>query len=164
MGRIAAPYGVKGWLKVLPSTAARDALLDYPEWWLRKRGEGAGWQKARLVEGRTHGSTLVVQLAQLDNREIAAGYAGGEVGVPRSVLPQAGTGEVYLADLVGLAVVNRQGEALGQVREVQEFGAHPVLRVVDDTGTMRLVPFVDAYVDVVDVAGGCIEVDWQKDY
>lgn len=164
MGRIAAPYGVQGWLKVLPSTAAHDALLAYPEWWLRKRGEGAGWQKARLVEGRTHGNTLVAQIAGLDNREVAAGYAGGEVGVPRNALPQAGTDEVYLADLVGLVVVNREGEALGRVGEVQEFGAHPVLRIVDDSGATRLVPFVETYVDAVDVASGRIEVDWQKDY
>jgi 16S rRNA processing protein RimM len=64
---------------------------------------------------------------------------------------------------VGLAVVNRQGEPLGTVVEVQEFGAHPVLRVAGEGGT-HLIPFVEAYVDAVDMAGGRIDVDWQKDY
>lgn len=163
MGRIAAPYGVKGWLKILPSTSEHEALLDYPEWWLRKRGDSAAWEKVTLAEGRAHGNTLIVQLAGLDNREVAAGYAGGEVGVARAALPKAGGDEVYVADLVGLAVVNRQGESLGKVVEVQEFGAHPVLRVAGEAGT-HLVPFVEAYVDAVDMAGGRIEVDWQKDY
>ncbi len=164
MGRVVAPYGVQGWLKVAPSTAAQDALLDYRQWWLRKRGEAAAWQEATLIAGRLHGSALVVQFAGLGEREAAAGYAGAEVGVPRSALPDAGAGEVYLADLVGLAVVNRAGEALGSVREVQEFGAHPVLRIVDDAGATYLVPFVAAYVDAVDVEGKRLEVDWQKDY
>ncbi len=163
MGRIAAPYGVRGWLKILPSTREHEALLDYPEWWLRKRGKADTWQKVRLTEGRSHGNTLVVQLAGLDNREAAAAYAGGEVGVARDALPRAGGDEVYVADLVGLAVVNRQGESLGKVVEVQDFGAHPVLRVTGEAGT-HLVPFVEAYVDTVDMAGGRIEVDWQKDY
>lgn len=164
MGRIAGPFGVKGWLKVLPSTSAPDALLSYPQWWVRRRGDGSRWQATRLDTGRTHGNTLIVQLAGFDNRELAAGYAGGEVGVLRDALPRPGADEVYVADLVGLAVVNRQGESLGRVAEVQEFGAHPVLRVVDDSGLTRLVPFVDAYVDAVEVAAGRIEVDWQKDY
>jgi 16S rRNA processing protein RimM len=60
-------------------------------------------------------------------------------------------------------VVNRQGEELGKVTAMQEFGAHPVMVVAHDGGE-RLIPFVEAYVDAVDVAGDRIEVDWQKDY
>lgn len=163
MGRIAAPYGVKGWLKVLPSTAEHEALLDYREWWLRKRDHGA-WQKAELSQGRTHGNTLIVQVEGLDSREAAAAYAGGEVGVPRDALPAADADEMYVADLVGLTAVNVQGDPLGQVMEVQEFGAHPVLRLQDDAGATRLVPFVEAYVREVDVPGRRLVVDWQKDY
>jgi 16S rRNA processing protein RimM len=90
-------------------------------------------------------------------------YSGGDVGVARSALPAAADDEVYWADLVGLAVWNRQGEKLGTVTAVQEFGAHPVLLVAHDEGT-RLIPFVEAHVDSVDLASGRIEVDWGKDY
>src|SRR5690349_15838534 len=96
MGRIAAPYGVKGWLKVLPSTSEHEALLDYDEWWLRRRG-GGPWQKVQLADGRTHGNTLIVQVSGLDSREAAAAYAGGEVGVPRDLLPAAEGDELYVA-------------------------------------------------------------------
>lgn len=163
MGRIAAPYGVKGWLKILPSTGEHEALLAYPDWWLRRRDERAGWQRFELAEGRTHANTLIVRLAGIDDREAAAAFSGGEVGVGRDKLPQADADEIYVADLVGLVAVNRQGESLGRVMEVQEFGAHPVLRIVGEAGT-HLVPFVPAYVEAVDVPGGRIEVDWQKDY
>jgi len=164
MGRIVAPYGVKGWLKVLPSTAERDTMLSHQEWWLRPRGERSDWRLCTLEEGRPHGSALIVRIAGLDNREAAAMYSGGDVGIERSVMPVAGEGQVYWADLVGLGVWNRQGESLGTVAAVHDFGAHPVLRVEHGEGTPRLIPFVDAYVDTVDVAAGRIEVDWQKDY
>jgi len=52
MGRIVAPYGVKGWLKVVPSTAERETLLSHKEWWLRPRGEGSEWRHCTLEEGR----------------------------------------------------------------------------------------------------------------
>lgn len=162
MGRVAAPYGVKGWLKVVPMTAAPDTLLTHAQWWLR--GRGGDWQERRLESGRPHGSALIVQLSGMPDREAAAAFAGWEVGVLRSALPKIAHGETYLADLVGLAVWNREGECLGEVDAVQDYGAHPVLRVVDGTGAARLIPLVAAYVDAVDVAGRRIDVDWQRDY
>jgi len=164
MGRVAGPYGVKGWLKILPLTAGAETLLSYPQWWLRRRGNETDWLACALQAGRTHGNTLLVQLAGLADREAAAIYAGGDVGVARSALPAAREGEVYWADLVGLAVVNREGESLGRVVAVQDYGAHPVLQVKDGDDAARLIPFVAAYVDSVDVPAGRIEVDWRKDY
>jgi 16S rRNA processing protein RimM len=98
------------------------------------------------------------------DREAAATLNGAEIGVPRSALPAPAENEYYLADLVGLDVVNRQGERLGQVAAVEEFGAHPVLRVVDAGGASRRIPMVDAYVDGIDAEARRIDVDWQADY
>jgi len=164
MGRIAAPYGVKGWIKVLPLTSAPETLLTHAQWWVRKRGVGAVWQSHALETGKQHGATLLAQLSGLADREAAALLSGGEVGVPRTELPAARPGEVYFADLVGMMVTNRQGYALGRVAAVQEYGAHPVLRVPGDDGVERLIPFVGAYVDAVDTEARRIDVDWQPDY
>ena len=90
-----------------------------------------------------------------------------EIGVPREELPAPAEDEMYWADLIGLAVVNREGVALGTVEAVDEFGAHPVLRVADVTAEparKRLIPFVDALIDSVDRAAGRITVDWQPEY
>ena len=84
--------------------------------------------------------------------------------LPIAKLPLADEGEVYWADLVGLSVVNRQGDVLGKVVAVQDYGAHPVLQVKADDGGTRLIPYVGAYVDSVDVPAGRVEVDWGKDY
>jgi len=103
-------------------------------------------------------------LSGLADREAAARLSGADIGVPRGALPAAGENEFYWADLVGLAVVNRQGVKLGSVAAVEDFGAHPLLRVTDDAGVARLIPFVAAYIDGVDMAQRRIDVDWQPDY
>ena len=61
-------------------------------------------------------------------------------------------------------MVNRQALVLGRVEAVEDFGAHPVLRVRGDDGGTRLIPFVASYVDDVDTANARIDVDWQPDY
>ena len=164
MGRIAAPYGVHGWVKVLPLSAAPETLLAHRQWWLRKRGDDGPWQRFDLESGKQHGATLLAQLSGLADREAAARLSGADVGVPRAALPAAGENEIYWADLVGMVVLNRQGVRLGSVVAVEDFGAHPILRVTDDEGKQRLIPFVAAYVDGVDASARRVDVDWQPDY
>ena len=104
-------------------------------------------------------------MAGIGDREAAASLKGADIGVPRAALPVAEENEIYYSDLVGLAVMNRQGVRLGLVVKVQDFGAHPVLCITDEAGEAeRMIPFVGAYVDGVDVAAGRIDVDWQLDY
>ena len=169
MGRVIAPYGVKGWLKVHAYTEDRATLLDYAAWWIRPRAGSAkdagGWREYAVEASREHGASLIAQLAGIGDREAAALMKGADIGVPRAALPAAEENEIYYSDLVGLAVMNRQGVSLGRVARVQDFGAHPVLCITDEAGEAeRMIPFVAAYVDGVDVAAGRIDVDWQLDY
>jgi 16S rRNA processing protein RimM len=83
------------------------------------------------------------------------------------MLPAAGTGEIYVDELVGLAVANRAGAVLGEVAEVVEHGAHPLLQVArpeGSPGAARLIPFVPAIVVEVDVDARRIVVDWGEDF
>jgi 16S rRNA processing protein RimM len=162
MAEIVAAYGVRGWVKVRPYTAQSPALLGYRTWMLQRR-DGANWLPTELREGREHSGALIVRLAAADMREAAIALVGARVGVPRSALPEAGSGELYREDLVGLEAFNRAGVRLGRVGAVEDFGAHPVLRVEREGGA-QLIPFVPALVDAVDVAGGRIDVDWEPDY
>ena len=81
--------------------------------------------------------------------------------------PTAGTDEFYWVDLIGLEVVNREGVALGQVRELLSTGPQTVLVMgyeQDGKPQERMIPFVAAFVDDVDLAARRITVDWQPDY
>jgi 16S rRNA processing protein RimM len=165
MGRVLAPYGVKGWLKIRTFSEAVDGLLSHSRWLLSRSEEGP-WRDGRLLEGRAHGSVLVARIEGVDDRTRAEACAGLYVAIPRTELPAAGAGEFYWADLIGLEVTNEQGVALGTVSELISTGVHAVLKVqfgVRGEGE-RLIPFVDAYVRDVDLSARRIRVDWQPDY
>jgi 16S rRNA processing protein RimM len=159
MGRVVAPFAVKGWIRVQPFTQLPGGLLDYPVWWLGREG---GWTRRALEEGAVHGKSIVAKLTGCDEREAAAAMQGLEVAVPRSQLPQRQPGEYYWADLLGLAVRNLQNQALGRVEGMLETGANQVLVVHGDRE--RLIPFVAAFVVAVDLAQGEIVVDWGLDF
>ena len=165
MGVILGSYGVRGGLKVRSFAESATTLLDFSEWWLKPQ-RASEWKKVSRLEGRFHSGSLVVALDGVETREAALALKGFEVGVPRSALPSV-QGEIYWEDLTGLAVVNRTGTLLGEVRGIVAHGAHPLLRVArpdEAAGPERLIPYVPAIIDRVDVEGGRIEVDWGADY
>jgi 16S rRNA processing protein RimM len=159
MGRVAAPFGVMGWIKVQPYSEDPCTLTDFGSWRV-----GRGDQQARyeVEAAHDHGNVLVAKLAGVDDRDAAYALRGQEISVARSELPPPGDDEYYWADLIGLAAVNREGIVLGQVESLLETGAHDVLVIKGARG--HLIPFVAAFVGKVDVAGGTIEVDWGEDY
>jgi 16S rRNA processing protein RimM len=159
MGRVRAPYGVRGWVKVEPFTEHPENLLDYREWWLSGPG---GWQPRAVAEGRLHSGQLVVAFEGVDSPEAAAALRQLQVAIPREALPPRGEDEVYWVELLGSTVENTDGALLGRVEEVFSNGAQPLLRVNGEHE--RLIPFVDAVVRSVDVAGRRVVVDWGTDY
>ena len=165
MGRVIGPYGVQGWIKARTFTASPSGLLAYRAWWLAASDDR--WREFAVLEARVHSDAMIARLEGLNRREEVAPWRGASIGVPRVSLPTLVAGEIYWADLVGLAVINRSGVTLGRVGGVLETGAHPVLRVVADgrgDDGERLIPLVPGYVDAIDVAGARIVVDWQPDY
>ncbi|MDO8595485.1 MAG: ribosome maturation factor RimM [Sulfuricaulis sp.] len=163
MGRVTAPFGVKGWVKIHALTAQLGNLLDYPVWWL---GHDGNWREMRVATAKVHGNTLVAQLAGIEDREAAVVLKGLEVAVPRSQLPGAAENEFYWADLIGLRVVNTEQHEFGRVVRVMQTGANDVLVVAGGNGSERetLIPFIAGAIRQVDLAAGVISVDWGKDY
>jgi 16S rRNA processing protein RimM len=164
MARVLGAYGLRGWLKARPFSASPAGLLEYPAWWLGK--DDGAWREFAVLEARQHADTLVAHLDGLNVREQVGPWRGASIAVPRAALPALGAGEVYLAELVGLTVVNRSGATLGRTTGVLETGAHPVLRVARDGSESgeRLIPLVPAYVDAIDLGLARIVVDWPLDY
>ncbi len=159
MGRVVAPYAIKGWIKLQTFTEDLDGLLDYPVWRLGKNGN---WREYRLLDGKVHGQYLLAGLEGVDDRDASEALQGMEVAVLREEMPEADEGEYYWDELVGLEVSNIQGEPLGRVVGLLETGAHDVLQVQGER--LRLIPFVEAYIQSVDVAAGKLVVDWGLDW
>ena len=163
LGRIVAPFGVHGWVKVHPFGDEPDAWCGMPQWWLAADSDALVWQPYALQEASLHGKGLVAKLEGVDGRDAAEAIDGLYVGAPREALPKNAAGEYYWADLVGLQVVNREGVRLGEVVSLLSSGAHEVLCVRDGEHE-RLLPFVAKVVLNVDVGSGVISVDWGLDW
>ena len=159
MGRITAPFGIKGWVKARPFTASAENLLAYPRWWI---GDEPSWQEHVVEQAHVQGVSVVAKLAGCEDRDCAAGYRGQHIAVPRDAFPPAGANEFYWADLVGLEVTNEAGETLGVVFQVVATGSNDVLVVKGDRE--RLIPFTEQVVRAVDLERGVIHVDWGSDY
>ena len=155
MGRVAGSYGVRGWVKVAPDDGAEESLASAREWWI-------GTEAYAVSGARIHGATVVGKLAGLENREQALALKGRTVALRRDALPEPQQGKYYLADLVGLEVVNEQGTPLGVVTRTYSNGAHDVIEVVGDR--TRLIPWVAAVIKEVDLPNGRVEVEWGADW
>ena len=189
IGRIADAWGIKGWFKVLPHSASPEALFTSKRWFLlppdrpmkpKRSTEAAAaaslpqaWTEPLLLkikEVKDHSSTVVACAEDLIDRNAAEALRGARIFVPRSSFPKAGDGEYYWVDLIGLQVVNREGIDLGQVRDLMSTGPQTVLvieavaKADGDKPVERMIPFVEAFVDTVDLSRRCITVDWQPDY
>ena len=184
MGRIVAPYGVFGWLKVVPDTEAFDGLFDYDTWWL---GKGDDWREMVVETAKVHNDVLVVKLVGIDDRDAALACKGKQIAIPRAQLPEAEENEYYWSDLIGLRVKNKQDVDFGLIVDVFETGANDVIVVKPDavkSDTVkvdtvaktsnkevaqvkpqeRLLPFIDAVVLEVDLAEKTMLVDWDADF
>jgi 16S rRNA processing protein RimM len=159
MGRIVGAFGVQGWLKVKPFSEERGKLGDFPRWWVRV---SEGWREMSLEDFEVHSKGPVAKLAGCDDREGAEKLRGSDVAVPREALGDADEGTLYWVDLVGLEVVNGEGEALGKVEGFFETGETNVMVVKGERE--RMIPFVAQYVTEVDREAGRITVDWKADY
>jgi len=171
VGRITDAWGIKGWFKVLPYSAHPEALFSSKRWFLLptekgvKTFEGVGQLKIR--EAKTHSDTVVAWAHEVEDRTAADALRGARIFIAKSSFPTPQKDEYYWVDLIGLAVVNREGLALGQVSELLSTGPQTVLVINDETDgqtQQRMIPFVAAYVDEVDLAARRILVDWQPDY
>ena len=175
VGRILDAWGVKGWVKILPHSTDPEALFSTKSWFLQvpdaKFRPGftafSGTVSLKVDESKIHSGTVVAKFIGLDERNAAEALRGARIFLSRSSFPAASTDEYYWVDLIGLNVVNREGVKLGVVREWLPAGPQTPLVLaleVDGKEQERMIPFVSAVVDKVDLAGRQISVDWQPDY
>jgi 16S rRNA processing protein RimM len=152
LGRIGAPYGIKGWVHVQSFTNPPEKLLKYRSWSLKDSA-------FEVVEGRLQGNGLVARLEGIEDRDKAALLQGSIITVARSLLPKLRKREFYQADLIGLGVTNLEGVALGEVSHFVETPGGDVM-IVRKGGQEHWVPATKEHLSKVDLAAGMVVVDW----
>lgn len=154
MAVIGAAHGIKGELRVKPYTADPLALGDYGPLY-DKNGRAF-----EIKDIRPANTVVVVRFKQVADRNAAEALNGVELFVERSALPDDGDeGEFYHADLVGLSVKDETGAVAGKVSAVHNFGGGDILEISFNGKKGLLVPFTEAAVPEVDIAGGFVRVD-----
>lgn len=158
LGRIGAPFGVNGWVRVRSYTEPVEGIARYPVWELES---GGAVDRVAVVDWKRAGPGIAVQLEGIATREAAQELNGAEVRVSRAQLPPLEPGEAYWHDLVGLAAATPDGVPLGRVSGILDLPAHPVL--VLEGERERLVPLVRERIAALDVEGGRVILDWHPD-
>lgn len=171
VGRIVDAWGIKGWFRVQPYSADPEALFSSKRWFLMPSERGvrafAGVAKLSIVEAKTHSGTVLASAREIDDRSAADVLRGARIFVSRSSFPTPEKDEYYWVDLIGLSVINREGESLGTVRDLHSTGAQTVLVLEfeqEGKKAQRMIPFVSVYIDDVDLTAGRILVDWRSDF
>ncbi|MDM4764694.1 ribosome maturation factor RimM [Pelomonas sp. SE-A7] len=178
VGRLLDAWGIKGWIKVQAYSNDAQALFSSRRWFLKPAETTLPTAKAqpvppllKILSVRDHGDGIVANVEGVSDRNAAEALRGARIFISRAAFPKADPDEFYWVDLIGLNVVNRQGEALGEVIGLLDTGPHSVLRIAPPglqaplkPDQEKLIPFVSAFVDDVDLAERRISVDWGLDF
>jgi 16S rRNA processing protein RimM len=166
VGRIVDAYGIKGWVKIQPFATAEDSALKRSKrWWLSGSHLNLNVDERDVLACRVQGLSIVAELVGVSDRDLALKFKGASISVRRSDFPASKAEEFYWVDLIGCAITNAEGVALGVVSEVFDNGAHAVFRIPLNpalalASTELLIPFVKQFVLNVDISSKAIAVDW----
>ncbi|THD52850.1 MAG: 16S rRNA processing protein RimM [Phenylobacterium sp.] len=149
VGRVAGAFGVRGEVRITSFTAEPLALVDYRTL-LREDGSPG----LTLASGRVAKGGVVARAAEVTTRDEAEALRGLKLYIPRASLPEPDEDEFYVADLVGMEVRSLEGDRLGQVRSVRDFGAGDLLEVAPAAGESWWLPFTREAVPEVRMADG----------
>ncbi len=166
LGKLGAAFGVQGWLKLQTYTEPKEHIFDFPIWHIKHQ---QSWQQFKIEDYRIHHKQPIVLLAGVNDRETAQSLSLAEIAIPKAQLPEAADDEVYLFQLIGLPVINQQGQCLGQVNKLFDSGGgNQVLSLIACAQSIdeqkRLIPYVSNYILEVDLEAQKITVDWESDY
>jgi 16S rRNA processing protein RimM len=154
IARIGAAHGIRGAVKLWTFTEDPLAVDAYGP--LVTKDGARQFEVTSAREAKGH---LVVTLKGVATREDAERLNGVELYVAREKLPVTEEDEYYHADLIGLAAVDSANAPLGRVIAIHNFGAGDIIEIAPPQGTTLLLPFTNAVVPTVDLAGGRVVIE-----
>lgn len=155
VGAIAGAFGTAGDVRLKSFCAEPEAIADYAPLYTKANPKGFDVTILRPIK-----NGFAARLSGVTTKEQADALRGTQLLADRDKLPALPDDEYYHSDLIGLAVFDAGGEALGTVKAVQNHGAGDLLEVqVPGQSATVLVPFTKAIVPTVDLASGRVVVD-----
>jgi len=143
VGRILAPWGTKGDLKI-------EVMTDFPERFASGRKVYLDNEPLTIERSHLHKDSLIVKLATIDSREAAEKLRGRLLEIPQAEVCPLPEGEYYRFELIGLEVQTTEGESLGEIAEILVTGSNDVFVVRKDANEV-LIPAIDDVIKFVDI-------------
>lgn len=153
LGVIGGAHGIKGEVRVKSFTEDPRDIKSYGPLFDAK-GNAYTLRSARIQK-----NVVVVQIAEVTDRDQAERLNGTELFVDRSALPEDDEDAFYQADLIGLEVETVTGEAVGSVIAFHDFGAGEVIEIRPARGATLMIPFSEAAVPEIDMERGVMRVE-----
>jgi 16S rRNA processing protein RimM len=154
LGRIVAAHGIRGDVLVHSYAGEPEAIGTYGP---LASADGKATFKLRVLRVTPKG--VIARVTGITDRNGAEALAGTDLYVGRDKLPAAEEGAFYHADLIGLSAKAPDGSEVGRIVGVHNFGAGDLLEIaIGGSRRTELIPFTDAYVPEVDIAGGAVVV------
>ncbi len=154
LGRIMGAHGVKGDVLVQTYTGNARNIASYGP-----LGDEEGRRTFDLSVRCVTAKGVVAHVSGIDNRDAAEALKGTVLCVPRKRLPDPEEGAYYHADLEGLAAVDGEGQPVGTIAAVRNYGAGDLLEIeLRSSKQTELVPFTAAFVPDVDLGRRCVVV------
>ncbi|HHT0593727.1 TPA: ribosome maturation factor RimM [Legionella anisa] len=160
IARFGRPHGVKGFVTVHSFTEPRDNVLKYADWHAFINNK---WKPIKLLRAEVQNKSIIVQIEGYPERELVANLTNIEIAIQQEQLEKLEPGEYYWHQIIGMNVIDQQGEAFGRVIEIIPTGANDVLVV--EGSKRHLIPYLPGkFILDVDTKQRVITVDWGMDF
>ena len=160
VGRLGAPYGIKGWIKIHSFTEPMENILNYQPWLVKQQGQ---WQPLAIHDCRRHNKVLIASINRYEDREATVSLRHAQIAIKRKQLPTLGEYEHYWTDLQDLTVLTTSGHELGKINHILPTGANDVL-VIKGKQQYFIPYLLHKVIKDVDYVNGRMIVDWDKDF
>lgn len=157
VGKIVAPHGVRGDVRVIP-------LTDFPERLNELKSVFLDNRSLTLESVKQHNQLLIIKFAGLNDRDAIEPLRGKLLKIARkdaAVLPE---GEYYTFDIIGLEVYDDSGRQIGKITEVLKTGSNDVYVATREDKRQLLIPALKKVVTKIDIAAGQMTVKLQEEW
>ena len=145
VGTIVTTHGLKGEVKVYPTTDEPERFYDLKKVWLDRSGKMENMIQLEVENVRFSKNLALVKFKEYDSIDDVMAIRKGELYVDRADAIPLAEGEYFVGDIIGCKVLDENDTELGTVKEFIETGAHDVMLVKTD-GKDLMIPYCDPFI------------------
>jgi 16S rRNA processing protein RimM len=154
-------FGIRGWIKVNSFTIPKENILKFDCLFIHKKNSN-DVEKIHFNNNKIQDDNIIVKLPGYDSPKDASYLVNSKIYVLRKQLPKLKDGEYYWIDLIGLTVINKNGDKFGIVSDILATGSNDVLVVMGKR--KHFIPYISQVICKVDLVEKILYIDWDIDF